>query len=106
MTAEERKNFLHFLYGIEQYLTWKYTKSSTEYREFKEIKNWFLFKDFYSFRKLIINEISQGITPDTETKINLILNSFVKKDIKIDILFKYPMKNRRLFFKGHSTLKR
>jgi len=89
MTAEERKKFLHFLYGIEQYLTWKYTKSSKELREFKEIKNWFLFKDFYSFRKLIINEISQGITPDTETKINLILNSFVKKDIKLDVLFKY-----------------
>lgn len=89
MNVEERKYSLHFIYGIEQYIKWKYSVKSKEYREFKEVKNWFLFKDFYSLRKLIIQEISQGITPDTETKINLILNDFIEKDIKINLLITY-----------------
>jgi len=89
MNVQERKEILHFIYGIEKYLLWKYSSKSKELREFKEFKNWFLFKDFYSLRKLIMQEISLGITPNTETKINLILNDFVKKDIKASVLMEY-----------------
>jgi hypothetical protein len=87
--TEERKIELHFLYGLEKYLEWKYTKKSREFSLFKEIKDWVLFQDFFSLRKLLIEEIKKGIHSYTETYINLILNKYVEKEIKKDLLLKY-----------------
>ena len=89
MNTEERKKKLHFLYGIEKFLIWHYTKGSREYNLFLQIKQWFLFQDYFSLRKLLISEIMKGMNSYTETYINMLLNHHVEKDIKADILLKY-----------------
>lgn len=87
--TEKRKSELHFLYGIEKFIIWKYTKKSQEFNVFKEIKDWFLFQDYFSLRKLFIEEIKKGIHSYTETYTNLLLNKNVEKEIKSDLLLKY-----------------
>jgi len=89
MNTQDRKEILHFLYGLETYIVFKYGKDSDNYRNISHIKKWFLFQDFFSLRKLLMHEIVKGYNNDSESDLNLILHDKVEKTIKKDYLLKY-----------------
>ena len=65
---------LHFIYGIEEYLNWKYDSDDYRNKNIALHKNWFLHDDYYALQKLLLIEIKRGYFDLSEDFVKIIFH--------------------------------
>lgn len=69
---------LHFIYGIEEYLNWKYDSDDYRNKNIALHKNWFLHDDLYALQKLLLIEIKRGYFDLSEDFIKILFHKVNK----------------------------
>ena len=82
-------NKFHFIYGLEQYINWKYGKNNDRCTILQFFKKWYCNKDYYALRNLIIEEVKRGYTEQSKEFINNLLFNFLDHKIYTRLQLKH-----------------